>query len=176
MASTKKYIDIEIEGEEKIILAMERMEQRQQRNLREMIDELANTASLTLIALTPQYNNYIMNQIHRDGPTWMPGGAGGGGEWKAIVGVKEGASKHPLYVEFGTGVYAGKGLIFAKGVTGLTGKRQKVMAFKKRGEGGGKWIVRYWTRGQRGQHYFSRTWIVTNAVAASRTLVRNLYD
>ena len=172
-----RFIEIEIENEEKIILALERMQERQQRNLREMVNELANTASLTLIALTPQYNNYIMNKIDRDGPVWMPGGAGGGGEWKAIVGVKEGESKHPLYVEFGTGIYGGKGrLIFASGVHGLTGARQGVMAFKKRGEGGGKWIVRYWVRGQRGQRYFSRTWQVTNAVARSRILARNLYD
>ena len=82
--------------------------------------------AITLIASVPQYNNYIMNQIDRDGPTWMPGGAGGGGEWKAIVGIKEGGSQHPLYVEFGTGIYAGGGLIYPADQEGCWRSRSAV--------------------------------------------------
>jgi hypothetical protein len=163
-----KYIDIELEGEEKIHLALVQQEHRQQGVLREMIKELGDVAALTLIASVPQYNNYIMNQIGRDGPTWMPGGAGGGGEWKSIVGVKEGRSQHPIYVEFGTGIYAGGSLIFPR--------VKKALAFKKRGEEQGRFIVRYWVSGQRGQHYFYRTWEIVNAVARARVLARNLYD
>ena len=74
-------------------LALRVMKERQQRKLREMMMELSNVASLTLISLVPQYHNYLMNHIDREGPTWMPGGAGGGGEWKVIVGIKEGTSQ-----------------------------------------------------------------------------------
>src|SRR4051812_42254508 len=163
-----KYIDIDIEGEEKIIAGLERMEHRIHGEAREIVAELANITSLALISTVKQHNGYLIEHIDSDGPTWFPGGPGGGGEWKSIVGIKAGASKHPIYVEFGTGIYAGRGLIWASGVKGLTGKYQAVQSFRKRGEGGGKPIVRYWTRGQRGQHYFYNTWRLLNVVAAAR--------
>ena len=169
-----KYIEIKIEDEKDIILGLERMEARQQRKLREIMVELSNVASLSLISLVPQYSNYIMNQINREGPTWMPGGAGGGGEWKGIVGVREGASRHPLYVEFGTGIYAGRGLIWARrGGLILTGRRQSVMTFQKQGE---PRKFRYWIRGQRGQHYFYTTWQALNAYARVRMSATDLYS
>jgi hypothetical protein len=169
-----KFVEIEIENEERIIHSLERMEERVRGRARETIEDLTNATALTLIGATPMHNTYIMQHIDRDGPVWMPGGAGGGGEWKSIVGIKEGTSRHPIYVEFGTGIYAGRGLIWASGVKGLTGRYQSVMAFKKRGEGEGKWIVRYWTRGQRGQHYFYRTWQILNAVAEARIASRRI--
>ena len=168
-----KYIYIELEGEDKIILGLERMQVRMQGKLREMIDELAHLAEDALVAFVPTYSLYILDQIDREGPVWMPGGAGGGGEWKAIVGVQEGASRHPIYAEFGTGIYAGKGLIWASGVTGLTGRYQGVMTFQKRGE---PRRFRYWVKGQRGQHYMYRTWQITNAVARARVLARSIYE
>lgn len=162
-----KFIEIKVEDEHDIILRLEQQEEHQRQGLREMVNELVNVASVALIMHVPQYSSYIMNHIDRAGPTWMPGGAGGGGEWKAIVGIKEGTSRHPIYVEFGTGIYAGKGLIFAHGVNRLTGKIQKVMAFEKHGE---PTRFRYWVRGQKGQHYFYETWRTTNAIAAARVL------
>jgi hypothetical protein len=123
----------------------------------------------------PQYNGYTMRHIDRDGPTWMPGGAGGGGEWHGIVGIKEGTSRHPIYAEFGTGIYAGKGLIWPAGIRRLSGKYQPVMRFEKRGEGGGKGIYRYWIKGQRGQHYFYQTWRVLQAHMAARIARKRMF-
>jgi hypothetical protein len=172
---TDKYIDIHVEGEEKIQAALRMQGARQEANLREMVDELADVASLALIMNVPRRNDYIIEHIDRAGATWMPGGSGGGGEYKAIVGIKEGSSRHPIYVEFGTGIYAGRGLIWpTRGPGVLTGKHAPVMRFEKRGESGGKGIFRYWTRGQRGQHYFYLTWRVLNAVAEARILAKKL--
>lgn len=169
-----RYIDIEIEGEEKIFLALERQENRQREEIRNIIDDLSDFATIFLIGAVPQYNNYIMNHIGRDHVTWMPGGAGGGGEWKSIVGVKKGSSNHPLYVEQGTGIYGGRGnLIYAAGVTRLTGKRQKVMVFEKRGEPA---RFRYWIYGQRGKRYFYLTWQALQAAARVRVLSGSIND
>jgi len=167
--AAKKYIDIEIEGEEKIILALERMEDRQRQELREIVDEFSKFSAFWLIAHVPTYDTYLMNHIDRDGPVWMPGGAGGGGTWQAVVGIKEGRSRHPLYVEQGTGIYAGKGLIWASGVKGLTGRYQKVMTFQKHGE---PRKFRSWTRGQPPQQYFYGTWRALNAFAMAKMAAR----
>lgn len=169
-----KYIDIEIEGEEKIILALERMEDRNNRKARELVDELSKFTENMLTIMVPTYNLYLFRHIARDGPVWMPGGAGGGGEWKAIVGIKEGESRHPLYVEFGTGIYGNRGsLIWASGVKGLTGRYQKVMTFEKRGEGR---KFRYWTQGQKPQRYMYLTWGALKALARERLAEHRLFD
>jgi hypothetical protein len=167
-----KYIDIHIEGEDKIQAALRMQETRQEANLRDLVDELADVASLALIMNVPRHNDYILNHIAREGALWMPGGAGGGGEYKAIVGIKEGTSRHPIYVEFGTGIYAGRGLIWStQGPGALTGKYGPVMAFEKHGEPP---VFRYWIKGQKGQHYFYLTWRVLNAVAAARIAAKKL--
>jgi hypothetical protein len=167
-----KFIDIHIEGEDKIQTALRVQGARQEANLRDLVDELADVASLALIMNVPRRSDYILNHIAREGAAWMPGGAGGGGEWKAIVGIKEGRSRHPLYVDQGTGIYAGRGLIWStQGPGALTGKYAPVMTFQKQGE---PRRFRYWTKGQKGQHYFYLTWRILNAVAEARILAKKL--
>jgi hypothetical protein len=169
-----KFIDIDIENEHEVIRHLERVEEHNQRRAREVIEELSKFTENMLTITVPTYNLYIFRHIDRSGPTWMPGGAGGGGEWKAIVGIKEGDSRHPLYVEFGTGIYGNKGdLIWASGVKGLTGRYQKVMTFEKRGEGR---KFRYWIRGQKPQRYMYLTWGVLNALAQERMAEIRLFD
>ena len=168
-----KFIEIDIENEGHIIRALERVEERNERKARELIDELSKFTEDMLTIMVPTYNLYLMRHIGRDGPTWFPGGSGGGGEWKSIVGIKEGESRHPLYVEFGTGIYAGRGLIWADGVKGLTGKYQKVMTFEKRGEGR---KFRYWISGQKPQRYMYLTWGILNALARERIAERRVFD
>ena len=150
--ATTKFIEIGVEGEDEIQVRLKFQEARQAAKLRELVDELADVASLALIMNVPRRSDYIMNHIAREGARWMPGGAGGGGEYKAIVGIKEGTSRHPLYVDQGTGIYAGRGLIWAtQGPGYLTGKYAPVMTFQKQGE---PRRFRSWTKGQKGQHYF----------------------
>ena len=167
----KDFIDIEIEGEEKILLALDRQQERMQDQLRDLVDELATFSAFWLISHVPVYDTYIMRHIDRDGPVWMPGGAGGGGEWRSVVGIKEGTSRHPIYVEQGTGIYAGKGLIWASGVKGLTGRYQNVMTFQKHGE---PRKYRPWVRGQRPQQYFYLTWRALNAFATAKIAARRI--
>ena len=169
-----KFIEIEVHNEDRIRHQIEQMEERNAKWARELIEDLAKVGHSTLTLMVPTKSLYLFRHIDRDGPMWMPGGPGGGGEWKAIVGVKEGSSRHPLYVEFGTGIYGDRGsLIWATGVKGLTGRYQKVMTFEKRGEGR---KFRYWIRGQRPQRYMYYTWGVVNAFAVELLAEKKLFN
>jgi hypothetical protein len=166
----RKFITIELQGEDKIQAGLRMQEARQELNLRELVDDLAEAAEATLIAVAPRSSNYILEHIAREGPVFMPGGPGGGGEWKAIVGVKEGTSRHPIYVDQGTGIYAGREIIIRPvGVMPITKK------FGEVGPGGvTKTKFRWYVRGQPGQHYFYLTWRALNALAASRIAAKRL--
>lgn len=168
-----KFIDIHVEGEEKIQAALRAQGIRQEANLRELVDDLADVASIALIAAVPRHNDYIMNHIDRDGAVFVPGGAGGGGEWKAIVGIKEGTSRHPIYVEFGTGIYGGRAPIFSR-TYGLMPMEKGSPEVDYRGRVS-RVKFRRMVRGQKGQHYFYLTWRVLNAVAEARILARKLF-
>ena len=161
------YIQIKIENEERVIQSLRSIEARLRTNLRNLVDDIADNASVALVGQVPQGKNYILNHINRAGPVWMPGGAGGGGEWKAIVGISKGTSEHPLYVEYGTGIYAGRGQIFPS-------KPWGVIAFRKKGEEQGRAIFRQWIWGQPGQYYFYNTWRWLNIYAAERILREHL--
>lgn len=169
------FIDIDVEGEEKIILALERREEEQRGELRRMIDELADFGEAYLYSAVPRgVSHYILAHITREGPGWLPGGVGGGGEWKAIVGISEGESRHPFYVEYGTGIYGGRGWIYPQTAS--------VMRFEKNGEIGNPrskkdpfGIYRYRIKGQPPQFYFRQTWRVLNAYARARILGHKLF-
>ena len=150
------------------MLSLERVQRNNEKLARDLVEDMTQIGGYWLIAFVPMHNGYIMRHIDRSGPTWFPGGASGGGEWKGIVGVKEGSSRHPLYVEFGTGVYAGKGKIYPRRPGG-------VLAFKKQGEEAGKAIFRRWVWGQRGQHYFYQTFRVLQAHMAARIARQRLF-
>lgn len=167
-----KYIDIDVENEEEVFLKMERLKERDQRMLHKLVDDLSKVAESTLLFMVPRKRLYLFRHVDRSGPSWMPGGAGGGGEWKSIVGIKAGESLHPLYVEFGTGIYGGRGdLIFARGVSELTGSIQKVMVLEKEGTVN----FRYWTHGQKPQRYMYLTWGVLNALARELIAEKKLF-
>jgi len=172
----ERFIEIGVEGEEKILLGMERQEERLHGYARETVNDLARFVTADLAATVPTYTDYILRHISREPPTWFPGGVGGGGEWEAVAGIKAGTSMHPLYAEFGTGIYAGRGLIRARmdrapasviatGHKRLTRRQGGVITFQKLGE---PRKFRWWVRGQRGQHYFYQTWRTLNVYAASR--------
>lgn len=171
-----RFIEIKVENEHDVIRSLERVEEHNHRKARELVDELSKFTENMLTIMVPTYNLYLFRHIGRDGPVWMPGGAGGGGEWKAIVGIKQGESLHPLYVEFGTGIYrqGSRGrLIWADGVKGLTGRYQKVMTFEKRGE---PRRFRYWTKGQPAQRYMYLTWGVLRALASEKIHETRLFN
>lgn len=169
-----RFIDIELKNEHEVMRSLGQVEEHNQHKARELIDELAKFTENMLTIMVPTYSLYLFRHIDRSGPMWMPGGAGGGGEWKAIVGIKDGPSRHPEYVEFGTGIYGNKGdFIWASGVKGLTGKRQKVMTFEKHGE---PRRFRYWVKGQKPQRYMYLTWGVLNALAREKITETRLFN
>jgi hypothetical protein len=165
-----KFIEIDIEGEDKIQAALRMQGARQEANLKDLVDDLADAASIALITQAPRHNDYILNHIAREGAVWMPGGAGGGGEYKAIVGIKEGTSRHPLYVEFGTGIYAGRGYIFPHSSQVMRIDKPDDQFPNRRGTG----VYRWYVRGQRPQRYFYMTWRILNAIAAARIIGKKL--
>jgi len=170
-----RFIEIKVENEDRVIASLVARGERENAKLRRLIDDLADFTEHYLYSAVPRgTSKYILEHIGREGPTWMPGGAGGGGMWKAIVGIKEGESRHPYYVEFGTGIYGDKGdLIWAASGPGfLTGKVGKVMAFDKGTE---PTRFRYYIKGQPPQHYFRSTWRVLDAYARARVFGETLF-
>jgi hypothetical protein len=173
-----KFIEIEVQGEEKILLALNRAEESFHGVARDHVTDMSQFVTAWLAATVPTYDRYIMRHISREPATWLPGGAGGGGEWVAVAGIKAGTSRHPLYAEFGTGIYAGRGLIRARydraratvietGLSRLSRRRGGVLTFQKHGE---PRRFRYWVRGQKGQHYFYETWRTLNVYANARVM------
>jgi len=163
-----KFIDIQVshEDEEKILHALRRVEDNAHAQSREFVNDMARCAQRWLVTTVPVHDGYLLKHIQREPPTWLPGGAGGGGEWEAIVGIKGGRSFHPWYVEFGTGIYAGRGMIYPRISKALRlEKRPPEIDSKGR-------ITRYkfrrWVRGQEGQHYFYETWRALNIYAVPR--------
>lgn len=71
--------------------------------LLEMIENLSVDAEAAIHGWAPDsQSGYIHEHIGRSGVIYRPGGAGGGGTYERIVGVRRGTSRHPLYVHNGT--------------------------------------------------------------------------
>ena len=179
-----QFIEIDIEGEAKIQAAFLRAEQHFHDSAREHVSDLSQFTTAWLAATVPTYDKYIFRHISREVPMWRPGGAGGGGEWESVAGIKEGTSQHPLYVEFGTGIYGRRGKpygarwdrapasVIATGRRRLTKRRGGVMTFQKHGEP--RKFVR-WVRGQPGQHYFYETWRVLTIYSRTRVFTSSWF-
>jgi hypothetical protein len=164
------YIEIEIHGEERIMAALREREAREGRRAREFVNDLSTFVTHDLVSTVPTYDEYLLRHVGRSDASWRPGGLGGGGEWESVAGIKTGTSRHPLYVEFGTGIYAGRGRIYPL--------RARVLRFEKPGpELDGRRVSRVkfrrWVRGQRGQHYFYEAWRDLNLYAQTRLLRRD---
>lgn len=114
------------------------------------LDDLADFGVRMLHVNVPQYTTYLLRHVNREAVRWLPGGIGGGGEYGTIVGIKAGTSKHPIYVEMGTGIYA----IPARGY--IQPKTKEYMSFFSNIYG--RRINTKRVKGQRPQHYFYRTW------------------
>lgn len=100
------FLSIEFENEEEIQFNIERIFDAARRKTRDIIGDAANIGAYWLRIYVPIFQGYTWREISSSGPSWRPGGAGGGGEWQAVAGVKRGTSKHPLYAAQGTGLYA----------------------------------------------------------------------
>src|SRR4051794_6550818 len=180
------FIDIKVEGEDKILAALDYAEQRLHSRTRDHVNDLSRFVTAHLAATVPVYDSYILRHIDREPSRWVPGGAGGGGAWEGMAGIRRGTSLHPLYTEFGTGIYAGRGRkrlirarydraqasVIATGNRRLSRRAGGVLTFQKHGE---PRRFRYWVSGQKGQHYFYFTWLDLNIYAAARILTGEMF-
>jgi hypothetical protein len=155
------FLSIDLEDEGEIFARIERVEEGQRRRARQMLDNLADFAVFVLRANVPVRTSYLLRHVARTPVVWRPGGAGGGGEWEVVAGVKRGLSRHPLYVEFGTGLYGAVGWY-------IVPNRAPFMVFRSSIT---RRIIRATrVRGQRPQRYFYRSWRELEIYARGRVL------
>lgn len=158
---TDRYISAEVENANEVILWLDFQERRFKGLTRRLIDGTATYGLHWLRLYVPRGDKtdggYTLRHTDRTQPRFIPGGPGGGGVWEAIVGIRRGTSKHPLYANHGTGIYAGRGLIRSR-----TGKP---MVFEKRGEG---LRFAYNTTGQQAQHFLYHTFTEMKVYAEAR--------
>jgi hypothetical protein len=99
------HIWIEIENEEQVMAGITATTLRARHQSKELLEHLANDARILLTSNVPVYTSYTQRHIDSTDVDWKPGGAGGGGEYEATVGIKAGTSYHPVYVNQGTGEF-----------------------------------------------------------------------
>lgn len=97
----------------------------------------------------PYSTDYTQRHIDRSHVAWQPGGAGGGGAYEAIVGVKAGTSRHPIYPERGTGIWGYLGRPYRS----LSGNLMHFFSIPH-----GHVISVYQVAGQRPQRFLYETW------------------
>lgn len=162
-----KFVEMDLEGEDELMLAFERADEKRQRWARRMLDNLADFGVHVLQGNVPVHSTYLLRHVARSTVTWHPGGTGGGGEYGAVMGVKAGSSRHPLYVEFGTGLYGAVGWY-------IVPLRAQFMVFYS--SLAGKKIAVSKTRGQRPQRYFYTMWREMQIYAAGRIMSTDLLN
>lgn len=131
------------------------------RRAKDLIENIGQFGEKILMAQAPRDEGYILRHIGRDPVTFYPGGPGGGGEYRSVFGVKAGTSKHPLYAEFGTGIYGAVGWY-------ITPRTQPFMTFY--GDRAGRILHKKFVKGQKPQHYFYFTWLEVQFYAGVRAL------
>jgi len=157
----ERFISIEI-NEADAIRWLNRQAERQAHYARELLDDIASFSVHDLRIHVPEFSSYTLRHVDREIVRWVPGGAGGGGEWSTVVGVKSGTSQHPLYAEFGTGIYATPSRGF------IEPNVKPLMSFYSFLYGRRIRIKR--AMGQKAQHYFYRSWLATDAYARYRLM------
>lgn len=155
------WIKIDFEGEDEIERAIERREIRAKAEARDLLDDISE-AGVTMMRYTvPVYSTYLVRHVDRGPLTWSPGGLGGGGSWQRVFGVKAGTSRHPLYVNFGTGLYGAVGWY-------ITPVRAQYLVFY--GSLAKRVLRKRSVRGQRPQHFLYETWLEIQVYAQARVL------
>jgi hypothetical protein len=180
-----RHISFTIHGGPAAEAALARTAVLRSHKLREMTTNIGHVALYWMRIYAPIGETmYLMRHLDISPLTWRPGGAGGGGTWEMVTGVKRGSSEHPLYVHEGTGIYGPKKkLITAKGYRRYSsvsdmrdaidrvsnarpGENLPVMTFQKHGE---PRRFRPYTRGQAPQPYVRLAYLQARLYAVSRT-------
>lgn len=182
---------VEVEGDENLLLAFDRIEAWPRRQGQDFLDWLTSNAAFWIRIYAPQgETGALIRHVNRTAVGWHPGGAGGGGTYEAMAGVRgidtAGSRRiYPTWVEKGT-ANQGRGYIYPRGdasrlpaktsAADLRRKRWgKVLTFQKQGE---PRKYRYRVRGQRPQPFvfaaFHQVSIYTRArmLTLGREIVR----
>jgi hypothetical protein len=156
-----EFIEFEVD-EDEVMRGLDIQEQLGKRFLRDFIDDLADKGVELLERHAPEYTTYTKRHIDRESVRWLPGGAGGGGAYEVVLGVKAGTSYHPVYANVGTGLYGQYG----DWVQSPTGR---LMYFYSQLYG--HVISKYVVAGQRPQQFLYHTWRDLEMFAVARMLV-----
>lgn len=168
-----EFISYHFENDEEIEAKLTEIELRLRRSLRGMIAGAANYGVYWLRLYVPRgQTRRLLQSTDASSATWLPGGAGGGGQWQSVVGVKR-TAPHAAFVAGGTGIYAGRGLIRPRhgaapgGFTWVSGsgRRNNVLTFVKKDEP--RRFVAFVT-GQRPQHFLYLTFQQIRLYAQAR--------
>lgn len=108
-----------IEGDEELILALDRIQVWPRLQGKSFLDWLSSNAAFWIRIYAPQgETGELVRNIGKTGVYWHPGGAGGGGVYESMAGVRppqtlRGPSTYPLSVEKGT-ANKGRGYIYPR--------------------------------------------------------------
>lgn len=159
-----RFVSVELENEGELDAKIVAYGERKRRQLRDMVDDIGQFAHSRMAAIVPVRNYYLFRHVDWTGvhSTVTTDVA----DFVATVGVKAGESKHPLYVNFGTGIYGAVGWY-------VTPQVRKYMAWTDKT--GMRWFAKK-TRGQRPQHFLYATWTYTQVYAWARIFSEPLID
>lgn len=164
----ERFIEIKIEDEHDIQAKLTAFEERQNRQLRNLLDNFSELGRAIVAHNVPVHSRIMQEHVDRTRAIWRPGGAGGGGYYEAAYGVKRiaGSPPYPLYVEFGTGLYGSRRQY-------IYPKKSWAMSFYSYRYG--RWINVRRTRGQVAQRFFYISWREFQVYAAARLLTHDLF-
>lgn len=160
-----RFISIELEDDDDVIHKLDFAAERFRNRAKELLDNIAEFGVHVLDANVPVHSSYLLRHVGRSPVAWRPGGAGGGGEWQAVVGIRAGSSRHPLYVERGTGIYGVVGFYI------LPGQRPYMVFYSSIY---GHLIRVKQVRGQRPKRYFYTSWREVQIYAGARLRAINI--
>ena len=165
------FIEIDIQGFRRAMLAIDNIGDRSAHGIRNWLEGMGNYAVYWLRLYAPiGETGGILRRIGHTKARWRPGGAGGGGEWEVIAGVRRTPEgPYPLYVSGGTGRYRPIAPDYIRARPG------KVMTFEKRGE---PRRFKTYSKGQRSQPflYMSYQQVLLYANARVHLLGKELLD
>ena len=160
----ERYFWFEVENEDQVIRDMDNYHLVAQQRAKDFIEALTGDGATLLAANVPQYTEYTLRHVDRSSVHWLPGGAGGGGEYESVIGIKRGTSNHPLYADQGTGLYG----TFHRVYTAHNPSGRMWFYSTKYGRVIGVWAV----EGQRAQHFLYTTFRELQAFANARVLLK----
>lgn len=112
-------VDFDIRGFDETTLEIQGIEQRVQRQIKDILSDAGWLVASLMRARIPKSDDLGPGHVHTADTIevgmlgWNPGGAGGGGMWSLTVTVGDESTPQLQFFTEGTGIYAGRGMIEA---------------------------------------------------------------